>query len=120
MRIRAAYRWCLLTLLLLFLAGILSACTTTEEVVGGSLSAQTDPLIVARIGNSALLSWQSSAENEYTVLYADGSRVGAEWRPLEGASRVRGTGGEIRIEDQMPPNRIRYYRLMITPLGHRR
>ncbi len=72
------------------------------------------PLIVARSGDTATLSWQSEAGELYTVIYADGRRTGVEWRPLEGAERIRGDGGEIRLRDQMPPGMIRYYRLMVV------
>ena len=102
---------------LLGLSLLLVACVSVEVPpprTGGT--AQTDPLIVARIGDAALLTWNSSIDNEYTVVYADGRRVGAEWRPLPGAVGLRGTGREMRIEDQMPPDRDRHYRLMISPI----
>lgn len=73
------------------------------------------PLIVARSGDSALLSWETRVGELYTVLYADGRRVGVDWKPLEGASRIPGNGNEIRITDRMPLGITRYYRLMIVP-----
>lgn len=98
-------------LLVLFAA----ACVTVEEPVAGGLAGAgaSDSLIVARIGDAALLTWQSSVGNEYTILYSDGQRAATTWRPLPGASRIRGTGREMRIEDRMPVDTTRYYRLMI-------
>ncbi len=102
---------------LLGISVLMAGCVSVEVPpprTGGT--AQTDPLIVARIGDAALLSWNSSINNEYTVVYADGRRVGADWRPLPGAVGLRGTGREMRIEDQMPADRDRHYRLMISPV----
>lgn len=96
---------------------LLAACVTVEETGPGRAlpggESGSDSLIVARIGDSALLTWQSSVLHEYTILYSDGRRSSVTWRPLPGAARIRGTGGEIRLEDQMPPGETRYYRLMI-------
>lgn len=71
------------------------------------------PLMVVRSGDYALLSWESQLNTEYTILYADGERRFADWRPLEGAERIRGTGREIRLEDRLPPRQPRHYRLMV-------
>ncbi len=95
---------------------ISAACVTVEETGrgdGGLHNQASDSLIVARIGDAALLTWQTSVGNEYTILYSDGRRSAVTWQPLPGASRVRGTGQEMRIEDQLPPGVTRYYRLMI-------
>ncbi len=112
-------RWLTGCAVVVAMVASLSGCTTTEHIAGRedmSLAGGPDPLIVARIDGMALLTWQSQRDKEYTVLYADGRRVGAEWRALEGASRIRGTGQEIRWEDRMPQGQTRYYRLMvITP-----
>lgn len=95
---------------------LLSACVTVEESGRGEIAAgarSSDSLIVARIGDAAILSWQAAVGNEYTILYADGRRSSVTWQPLPGATRIRGTGREMRIEDQAPPGITRYYRLMI-------
>ena len=93
-----------------------AACTTRTVTTsdGFGLEPQRSPLIVARSGDWALLSWQSVVGEEYTVLYTDGSRHQAEWRPLEGVSGIRGTGQEMRFQDRMPQGVPRHYRLMIT------
>lgn len=94
----------------------LVSCTTSgTDALRASDEERHAPLIVARTGDTALLSWQSRVGELYTVLYADGQRVGVDWRPLESAQRIHGTGGEIRLEDRMRPGLIRYYRLMVTP-----
>lgn len=89
-----------------------AACVTVEETGTGRAGA-SDSLIVARIGDAALLTWQSAVGNEYTVLYSDGRRSSVTWRPLPGASRLGGTGREMQVEDKMPQGETRYYRLMI-------
>lgn len=109
-RLLPLIRWGCCGLLLL-----LAACVTVEETSrAGGLGEQTsDSLIVARIGDAALLTWQTSVANEYTILYSDGRRSAVAWQPLPGATRIRGTGREMRIEDEPPPGVTRYYRLMI-------
>ena len=98
----------------LFLIGV--GCTTTpSEPLRADDPDRHAPLIVARTGDTAQLSWQSRLGNLYTVIYLDGQRVGGEWRPLPGAERIRGNGGEIRLEDDMPRGVARHYRLMVVP-----
>jgi len=71
------------------------------------------PLIVARAGDVAVLSWQTEAGNLYSVLFADG--IPAQWRPLPGLTRIPGNGREFRAEDNVPARNSRQYRLMIEP-----
>ena len=117
---KTAHGWHSLRVLRLALCGVtlalIGGCTTRTVSTsdGFGLEPQRAPLIVARSGDWALLSWQSELGEEYTILYTDGSRHQADWQPLEGARGIRGTGREMRVQDQMPRNVTRHYRLMIT------
>ncbi len=73
------------------------------------------PLIVGRSGDVATLSWQTRVGELYTVLYADGRRVGVDWKPLSGAYRILGNGQEMRMQDHRMSGVVRYYRLLIEP-----
>lgn len=97
----------------LLLGSLAAACTTTtaEHTEEGRHA----PLIVARSGDVATLSWQTQVGELYTILYADGRRVGVDWRPLPGVYRVPGNGQEMRMQDQMTRGVVRYYRLLIEP-----
>lgn len=86
-------------------------CTTVVTVS----QPRNAPLIVARTGGEALLSWQSRTGEWYTLLYADGAKTGVDWLPLPGAERVAGNGQELRMIDHPPANINRYYRLMVVP-----
>ncbi len=107
-----------LRLLLSLLVGclVVSCTTPTHELIEEPPPAT---LIVARTGDQSVLSWQSRVGEIYTVLYADGSRVGVDWKPLQGAHRIHGTGQEVRLTDRMPSGTIRYYRLMVVPADSR-
>lgn len=99
-------------LFLVLSAVLLSACTSPSS---STYERHAPPLVVARAGDLAVLSWQSQAGNLYTVLFSDS--MPAQWQPLVGASRIRGNGREFRIEDQVPYGSSRQYRLMIEPAG---
>lgn len=101
---------------------VVSACTTQRVITtsdGYGLEPPRKPLIVARIGDQSLLSWKSEIGETYTILYADGPRLGGEWKPLPGAMGLKGTGVEMRLEDTLPRNKPRHYRLMIIPSNER-
>ena len=104
-------------LLALMVGCLVVSCTTPSPEMTDESPRAT--LIVARTGDHSVLSWQSRVGEMYTVLYADGSRVGVEWKPLQGAQRIHGNGQEIRLTDRMPPGVIRYYRLMVVPAESR-
>ena len=98
-------------IILILLLGAATGCVTVVE--SDVPEARHAPLMVVRSGNYALLSWESERNIEYTILYADGERRFADWRPLAGAERIRGTGREIRVEDRLYGNQPRHYRLMV-------
>lgn len=91
---------------------LLVGCVTVTDL--DTKAERHAPLMVARSGGYALLSWDSEMGSSYTVLYTDGPRQLAEWRPLPGAGQIRGTGREIRLEDRLPTNQPRHYRLMVS------
>ena len=97
---------------LLLLGVLLSGCATVPAAGEKELHA---PLMVSRAGGTAVLSWESKLGELYTVLYTDGSRQGTEWQPMEGVTRIPGTGREIRVQDRIPSGRTRHYRLMVLP-----
>lgn len=102
--------------LILFLSGItllLAGCATPPDDLFAN--DRPSPLMVGRSGDTAVLSWRSEVGKVYTVLYTDGPRQGTDWRPLEGARNIRGSGREIRLEDRVPYGHTRNYRLMIGP-----
>ena len=107
---RCGLRRCLLVVGLLYW-GVTTGCVTVENL--DETEPQHAPLMVVRSGDYALLSWDSELNREYAVLYTDGDRRFADWHPLKGAERIRGTGREIRIEDRLPVDRLRHYRLMV-------
>ncbi len=91
---------------------LLTGCVTVTDL--DTSTERHAPLMVARSGENALLSWDSKVGATYTILYTDGPRQLAEWRPLPSAEQVRGTGREIRLEDRLPRNQPRHYRLMVS------
>ena len=97
---------------LIVIGALLFGCTTVAPADQKELH---PPLMVSRAGETAFLSWESKVGALYTVLYTDGPRRGTEWRPLEGAVRIPGTGREIRIQDRIPGGQARSYRLMVLP-----
>lgn len=100
---------------LLLLAGVSLApgCVSTGPVEADNQDLHA-PLIVARAGDQAILSWDSKSSNVYSVLFTDGARFGGQWQPLPQAQRIVGTGGEMRVEDRVPAGYTRNYRLMIV------
>ncbi len=105
-------------ILLLCASAVCAGCATST---GGRAERENVPtLIVSRAESQAILSWPSNPNERYTVLYAEGRKVGAEWRPLPGASNIRGTGGVIEYTDEIVPGTLRHYRLMVMPAEKRR
>ncbi len=71
-------------------------------------------LITATANGQTLLRWETRPGLEYTVLWA--SRfTAAEWKPLENAIKLRGTGEPIELKIPEDPNRPRTYKLLAVP-----
>ena len=72
-------------------------------------------LMVSRSGEQAVLQWKSHPEYLYTVVYAPRLDAKTAWQPLPQATRVRGNGRMLTVEDRMIDGQSRYYRLNIEP-----
>ncbi len=93
-----------------------SGCVSTE--IADSRAAERDmhpPLIVTRSADGSILHCPTRIGNYYTILYIDGHRMSGDWKPLPGALRIPGNGDELRVEDRVPPDYPRRYKLMIEP-----
>jgi hypothetical protein len=74
-------------------------------------------LIVTRAGNTATLQWKSDPRVFYTVVYASRKDAKAEWKPLPGYVKIRGSGETITITDKVPFGEKRHYRLHVEPIA---
>jgi hypothetical protein len=98
-----------LTLVLLIAAG----CVTREIAPKASLAKAT--LVVSRSGPDAHLQWKSDPSTVYTVLFAPSKKPDAQWKPMPGYIKIRGTGQMFTIKDTIPRGQTRYYRLHVEP-----
>ena len=100
----------------LLLVAVGGGCTT-QSVSTRDLGER--PRFLTAIGGGEVkMSWQSSVDRRYTVLYSD-ARTQTEavlWHPLPGYQRMRGTGGQMTAEDTVVQGRPRVYRLHSSPL----
>jgi len=72
-------------------------------------------LITATANGQTLLRWETRPDLEYTVLWANRFSA-AEWKPLEKAIKLRGTGEPIELKLPEDPNRPRTYKLLAAPV----
>lgn len=105
---------CLAVVLLCCAAG----CVTTV-VEDARKPAAEITWITTQTGDETTLHWESDPAIFYTVLYADRKDAGAEWKPLPGYVRMKGTGQEITVTDTVPPGEKRHYRVYPEPLTER-
>jgi hypothetical protein len=104
---RRAGRACLLGLLgVLALAG----CKTVREEVR---PIRETTLTVARSGEDVTLSWIGVRGMYYSVMYTDARGAKARWTLLPDAINICGlvSGEPIVVQDRLPANQPRYYRL---------
>jgi hypothetical protein len=108
--------WSLLRdpLLASLLLVVLAAGCVTEVVREKPLEETT--LIVSQSGTTATLQWESSPDALYTVLFSETRKASAEWKPLPGYVKVRGSGGTITVTDSVPRGEMRQYRIYTEPL----
>lgn len=90
--------------------GALATGCATREIV--KPAAQTT-LVVTRAGDRVQMQWQSARGATYTVIYSTALGSGARWQPLPQASRLKGTGELMQVEDRPPPGRPRYYDIQV-------
>ena len=106
--------------MLLGLLMLSSGCVTEEVINPDAIQVR---LFVTRAGGGeeTHISWLSEKELIYTVLYADRLDAQAQWKTLEGAIQLRGTGKNIELTDRVPVGVDRYYRLhVVTAQGDKR
>ena len=74
-------------------------------------------LFVTHVGDTAVITWQSKAGEEYSIWYANNPEQGlpATWQVLPGSERIAGTGGNIEKTDIVPGGVARYYRIVTRP-----
>jgi hypothetical protein len=72
-------------------------------------------LITATANGQTFLRWESRRDLEYTVLWAN-RFTASEWKPLENAIKLRGTGEPIEMRVPEDPSRPRTYKLLAVPL----
>ncbi len=92
------------------LCGVALCGCTTREVI--KPAAETT-LFVTRSSDKVSLQWQSQPGAFYTVIFADTLGAGARWQPLPQASRLRGTGQLMQVQDQPPLRRQRFYDIQV-------
>jgi len=96
-------------LLLLALAGCVRVPTDEEK------SKIVTQLITATANGQTFLRWETRRDLQYTVLMAD-RFTAAQWKPLENAQNLRGTGEPIELRVSENPNRPRSYKLLAVPV----
>lgn len=98
-----AFRSLLLITTLVFLSGCVSK--PEEEYV-------PPPLVIAQNSDGDVsIAWESDLGYVYTIYYQ--SSADADWKALNEAYRVRGTGQMLTVSDRVNPNRPpRKYRLL--------
>ncbi len=95
----------------------LTSCVTSIE---NKQKLADTTLLVGQSGKTATLKWKTDKRFIYTVLYAPKRRNHAQWKPLPGAMKIRGTGSDITIQDQLPAGETRRYRLHVEYANTRR
>ena len=74
------------------------------------------PLFVTRVGEAYTISFKSDTNRRYTVMSSDTRKAGARWLAMPNATRVPGTGSDIKLTENVPLGQKRFYRLIIEPL----
>ncbi len=89
-------------------------CGCVSEKVNQPTEGSTT-LMVSRSGDEAVLQWKSHPDYLYTVVYAPSLKSKTVWQPLPQATRIRGNGRMLTVQDRMADGQSRYYRLNIEP-----
>ena len=91
---------------------LLSACV--HEVIKPVADTR---LFVTHVGDTAILTWQSKAGEEYSAWYTAQVQQGspAGWQVLPGCEHISGTGATIERQDIVPGGNMRYYRIVTKP-----
>lgn len=96
-------------LLLLTVAGCVRVPTDEEK------SKIVTQLITATANGQTFLRWETRRDLQYTVLTAE-RFTATQWKPLEHAQNLRGTGEPIELRVPEDPNRPRSYKLLAVPV----
>lgn len=88
---------------------VCAGCATRKATIthGGSTR-----LHVTTVDDAFILSWASSPNTDYTVLYCD-NLVENNWKTLNNHTNIKGTGKYMQIRDDAPAKNTKYYRLFI-------
>jgi len=93
-------------------AGLLGAAAGCVHEVVKPLREST--LMVARAGDTATLEWLGQPGMYYSVMWAPSRSGTARWTLLPQATNLRGVRKDqpMKVEDRIPGNRDRVYRLI--------
>jgi hypothetical protein len=93
-------------------AGLLAASWGCVHEVVKPLREST--LMVARTGDTATLEWLGQPGMYYSVMWAPSRSGTAKWSLLPQATNLRGVRKDqpMKVEDRIPGNRERVYRLV--------
>lgn len=93
------------------LAALVGAAGCVHEVVK---PVRESTLMVARAGDTATLEWLGQPGMYYSVMWAPSRSGTAKWLLLPQATNLRGLRKDqpMKVEDRIPGNRERVYRLV--------
>ena len=94
---------------------ISTGCATTRTITSDKEDVKTR-LMTARGSKETKIVWDSKVGFIYTIFYKDEGRGKSKWLPLEGATKIFGTGQRITIIDQPLRGVKRNYRSQTLPL----
>lgn len=96
-------------------AGLLAALVGTAGCVHEVVKpVRESTLMVARAGDTATLEWLGQPGMYYSVMWAPSRSGTARWSLLPQATNLRGVRKDqpMKVEDRIPGNRERVYRLI--------
>lgn len=93
---------------------LLTGCAT-QRVIRADDEGRRSELVVTRAGDKVTLSWESSPDLAYSVLFNTALNSSAPWSVVPGLDYIRGTGRMLTYEDHVPAHVNRYYRLRAVP-----
>ncbi len=97
-------------LLWLAMLVLLMGCATNRS--SNVIEQDRTSLVVVEVEGNVQMSWNSSTNRSYTILYTDSSQPRVDhWTPLAGYVNLRGTGRTMTAQDRLPPGVNRQYRL---------